>query len=67
MVQCWNLKLLAIEINLLIYKNIFLEVKCIIVQSSEANLKYDDTVAADLTNTDAPYFCNNVLHSLFSV
>ena len=29
-------------------------------------MKYDNTAAADVTKTDAPYFCNNVLHSLFS-
>ena len=48
-----------------IQKN-FLEVKCKIVQSSEADLKNDATAAADITKTDSPYFCNNVLHSLFS-
>ena len=40
--------------------------KCKIVQGSEADLKYDAGAAADVTKTDAPYFCNNVLHSLFS-
>ena len=34
----------------------FPEVKCEIVQSSEANLKYDGATAADVTKTDAPYF-----------
>ena len=42
------------------------EVKCKIVQSSESDLKYDARAATDITNTDSPYFCNNVLHSLFS-
>ena len=51
--------------NFIDLQKIFL-VKCKIVQSSEANLKYDGTAAADVTKTDAPYFCNNVLHSLFS-
>ena len=46
-------------------KNV-LEIKCKIVQSSDAYLKYDNTAAVDVTKTDAPYFCNNVLHSLFS-
>ena len=32
----------------------------------EADLKYDAGAAADVTKTDAPYFCTNVLHSLFS-
>ena len=36
------------------------------VQASEAYLKYDAGAATDVTKTDAPYFCNNVLHSLFS-
>ena len=40
--------------------------KCKIVQSSEADLRYDAGVATYVTKTDAPYFCNNVLHSLFS-
>ena len=47
-------------------QKIFLEIKCKIVQSSDADLKYDNTAAADVTKTDAPYFCNNVLRSLFS-
>ena len=47
-------------------QKIFLEIKCKIVQASEADLKYDAGAAADVTKTDAPYFCNNVLHSLFS-
>ena len=37
-----------------------------IVQGSEADLKNDAGAAADVIKTDAPYFCNNVLHSLFS-
>ena len=44
----------------------FLEIKCKIVQGFEADLKYDAGAAADVTKIDAPYFCNNVLHSLFS-
>ena len=52
--------------NFIDHQKIFLEIKCKIVQSSDADLKYDNTAAADLTKTDAPYFCNNVLHSLFS-
>ena len=52
--------------NFIDLQKIFLEVKCKKVQSSEENLKYDGTAAADVTKTDAPYFCNNVLHSQFS-
>ena len=52
--------------NFIDLQKIFLEVKCKSVQSSEADLKYDATAAADLTKTDSPYFCNNVYHSLFS-
>ena len=44
----------------------FLEVKCKIAQPSGAELKYDAGAAADITKTDAPYFCKNVLYSLFS-
>ena len=29
-------------------------------------MKYDPGAAADVTKTDVPYFCNNVLYSLFS-
>ena len=47
-------------------QKIFLEIKCKIVQASEADLKYDAGAAADVTKTAAPDFCNNVLHSLFS-
>ena len=47
-------------------QKIFLEIKYKIVQASEADLKYDTGAAADVTKTDAPYFCNNVLHSLVS-
>ena len=43
----------------------FFEVKCKIVQSSKADLKYDALAIADITKTDFPYFCSNVLHSLF--
>ena len=56
----------GIRNNFIDLQKIFLEVKRKIVQSSEAILKYDGTAAADVAKTDAPYFCNNVLHSLFS-
>ena len=52
--------------NFIDLQKIFLEIKCKIVQGSEGDLKYDAGAAADVTKTDAPYFCNNVLHSLFS-
>ena len=51
--------------NFIDLQKIFLEIKSKIVQASEADLKYDAGDAADVTKTDAPYFCNNVLHSLF--
>ena len=38
----------------------------LIFQSSGADLRYDRAATADTAKTDAPYFCNNVLHSLFS-
>ena len=52
--------------NFIDLQEIFLEVKCNIVQSSEFDLKCDATAAADITKLDSPYFCNNVLPSLFS-
>ena len=52
--------------NFIDLQKIFLEIKCKIVQASGADLKYDAGAAADVTKTDAPYLCNNVLHSLFS-
>ena len=52
--------------NLIDLQKIFLEIKCKIVQGSEADLKYEAGAAADVTKTDAPYFCNIILHSLFS-
>ena len=52
--------------NFIDLQKVFLEIKCKIVQGSEADLKYDAGAAADVTKTDAPYFCNNFLHSLFS-
>ena len=52
--------------NFIDLQKLFLEIKCKIVQSSGADLKYDGTATADTARTDAPYFCNNVLHSLFS-
>ena len=53
--------------NFIDLKENFLEIKCKIVQSSDADLKYDNAAAADVTKTDAPCFCNNVLHSLFLI
>ena len=52
--------------NFIDLQKIFLEIKCKIVQASEADLKYDVGAAADVTKTDDLYFCNNGLHSLFS-
>ena len=34
---------------------IFLEIKCKIVQTSEADLRYGTGAAIDVTKTDAPY------------
>ena len=52
--------------NFIDLQKIFLEIKCKIVQSSGADLKYDAGAPTDKAKTEAPYFCNNVLHSLFS-
>ena len=46
------------------HKN-FPEIKCKIVQSSGSNFKHEGA-PTDKAKTDAPYFCNNWLHSLFS-
>ena len=42
--------------NFIDLQKIFLEIKCKIVQASEADLRYDAGAAADATKTDAPYF-----------
>ena len=47
-------------------QKLFVEIKCHIVQACEYNLKCGAGAAADVTKPDAPYFCNKVLHSLFS-
>ena len=44
---------------------IFPEIKCKIVQSSGSDLKRAGA-PTDKAKTDAPYFCNILLHSLFS-
>ena len=43
-----------------------MEIKSKLVEASEAELEYDTGAKADLTKTLFPYFCNNVLHSLFA-
>ena len=40
--------------NFIDLQKIILEIKCKIVQASEADLKYDAGAAADVTKTDAP-------------
>ena len=52
--------------NFIDLKKIFLENNCKIFQTSGADIKHDAGAAADVTKSDAPYFCKNVLHSLFS-
>ena len=52
--------------NFIYLQKIFLEIKCKIVQSSGDDLKHDAGAPTDKAKTDAPYFYNNVLHSLFS-
>ena len=49
--------------NFIDLQNIYLEVKCRILQSNGNNLRYD---ATDASLTDSPCFVNNTLHSLFS-
>ena len=50
----------------IVFLDNFLDIKCKIVQSSGADLKHDAGAPTDKARTDAPYFCNNVLYSLFS-
>ena len=66
MVQCWSLKSPAIETTLLIYKKYSSKSNVELFSLPKQISKYDGTAAADVTKTAAPYFCNNVLHSLFS-
>ena len=49
--------------NFIDLQNIYLEVKCKILQSNNNNLRYN---AADAALSDSPIFVNNTLHSLFS-
>ena len=48
--------------NFIDLQKILLEVKCKITQNNDLDLR----TGADATGTDAPYFSNNALHSLFS-
>ena len=48
--------------NFIDLQKILLEVKCKITQNNDLDLR----TGADATGTDAPYFINNALHSLFS-
>ena len=55
-----------LEFAVLDLSKIFLEISCKIVQSFEADLKYDAGAAADVNKTDSPYICNIVLHTMLS-
>ena len=61
-VQCLNLKFLGDRNNFIDLQKLFLEIKCKISRNNEGDLR----AGTDATNTDAPYFSNNALHSLFS-
>ena len=52
--------------NFIDLKNFFLEIICEVIQSCGANLKHDARAPIDNAKTNAPYICNNMLHSLFS-
>ena len=47
-----SLKLQETATISLVSKKIFLEIKCKIVQCSNADMKYDKTAAADVTETE---------------
>ena len=49
--------------NFIDLQNIYLEVKCRILQANGNNLRHD---ATDASLTDSPCFVNKTLHSLFS-
>ena len=49
--------------NFIDLQNIYLEVKCRILRPNGDKLEYD---AGNAAATDAPFFVNNTLHSLFS-
>ena len=51
--------------NFIDLPNFFLQVKRKIVQTSEADLKYDAGDAAEFSKKYGPLFCNFVLHSFF--
>ena len=54
--------------NFIDLQKTFLEIKCKIVQASEADLKYGAGAAADVTKTDAPYLVKMFfIHSLLTV
>ena len=53
--------------NFIDLHKIFLEVKCKIVQSSGADLKYDGEATADTAKTDAPYFVAIMCYIHFSL
>ena len=48
--------------NFIDLQKILLEIKCKISRNNDGDLR----TGTDATNTDAPYFSNNALHSLFS-
>ena len=60
-VQCLNLKFWAIG-TIHRFTKLLLEIKCKISGNKDGHLR----TGTDATNTDAPYFSNNALHSLFS-
>ena len=48
--------------NFIDLQKLLLEIKCKISRNNDGDLR----TGTDATNTDAPYFSNNALHSLFS-
>ena len=59
-------EVLADRNNFIVIKKVFHEVKCKTTQSSGTEFKYDEGASVDIAKNGAPYFCNIVLHSLFS-
>ena len=53
--------------NFIDLQKFFLEIKCKIIQASEADLRYDAGAVADVTKTDAPFVIIFYIHSFLTV
>ena len=60
--QTIEFEVLGDKDNCIDLQKLLLENKCKIIRNNDGDLR----TGTDATNTDAPYFSNNALHSLFS-